>query len=333
MIIRTHAYARAGLIGNPSDGYFGRTISITCRNFSASVSCYESPRVAIVPRRRDQLEFNSIAELVNDVRINGYYGGIRLIKAAVKRFYDYCDQRGIHLDNRNCTLEYETNVPARVGLAGSSAIVTAAMRALMAFYGVEIPRPIQPNLILSVELEELGIGAGLQDRVIQVYENAVYMDFDQQKMEAQGHGDYQPLDPALLPPLFVAYDAKLAEGTEVTHNDLRVRYNRGDEQVHAAVRRWAELAREARDLIVAGKGTEIGPLMDENFDLRAKTLKLNEHHRQLVMVGRKHGAHAKYAGSGGAVIAAYDGDPARLAKATAAYEAIGAKVFVPRISA
>ena len=27
MIIQTRAYARAGLIGNPSDGYFGKTIS------------------------------------------------------------------------------------------------------------------------------------------------------------------------------------------------------------------------------------------------------------------------------------------------------------------
>ncbi len=57
MIIRTNANARAGLIGNPSDGYFGKTISIICRNFAARVTCYESPRLAIVPRRRDQLEF------------------------------------------------------------------------------------------------------------------------------------------------------------------------------------------------------------------------------------------------------------------------------------
>jgi glucuronokinase len=198
---------------------------------------------------------------------------------------------------------------------------------------VEIPKTIQPNLILSVELDELGIGAGLQDRVIQVYEGCVYMDFDKQKMEAQGHGDYQAIDPALLPPLFVAYDAKLAEGTEVTHNDLRVRYNRGDKQVHEAVQRWGDLARQARDLILAGRGREIGPLMDENFNLRAATLKLNEHHRQLVEIGRRYGAHAKYAGSGGAVIAAYDGDPGRLAKLTEAYEAVGARVFTPRIVA
>ena len=43
MIIQTRAYARAGLIGNPSDGYFGKTISFILKNFSARVTLYESP--------------------------------------------------------------------------------------------------------------------------------------------------------------------------------------------------------------------------------------------------------------------------------------------------
>ena len=69
MIIRTRAYARAGLIGNPSDGYFGKTISVSMRNFAAEVICYESPRVSIVPRRRDRLEFPSLDALVEDVQL------------------------------------------------------------------------------------------------------------------------------------------------------------------------------------------------------------------------------------------------------------------------
>ena len=38
-------------------------------------------------------------------------------------------------------------------MAGSSGIVTATLRALMTFYGVEIPKPMLPNLILSVETD------------------------------------------------------------------------------------------------------------------------------------------------------------------------------------
>ena len=66
---------------------------------------------------------------------------------------------------------FETNVPRQVGLAGSSAIITALWKALMVFYDVseeQIPLELQASLVLKVEQEELGIAAGLQDRVIQV---------------------------------------------------------------------------------------------------------------------------------------------------------------------
>ena len=48
IIIRKRAYARAGLIGNPSDGYNGKTISIIVRNFRAKVVLYEWDSVDIV---------------------------------------------------------------------------------------------------------------------------------------------------------------------------------------------------------------------------------------------------------------------------------------------
>jgi glucuronokinase len=329
-MIQTRAFARAGLIGNPSDGYFGRTISFIVRNFSARVTLYESPRLTILPQRSDRLEFADFAELRADVQLHGYYGGIRLIKAAIKRFGDYCATVGAPMD-RNFSIEYHTDIPIRVGLAGSSAIVTATMRALMAFYGVTIPQPVLPGLILSVELDELKIGAGLQDRVIQVYEGVVFMDFDKERMARDGFGLYEPMDPAALPPLFVAYHDTLAEGTEVTHNDLRSRFNRGDPQVLAGIKRWAELAQQARDLIVAGRGREIGPLMDANFDLRASLIAISPGNRMLVETGRKLGAAVKFAGSGGAVVGCYDGDPERLRRLAAAYEGLGAKLIAPQI--
>ena len=331
MIIQTRAFARAGLIGNPSDGYFGKTISIICRNYAADVSCYETPRLAITPRRRDLLEFDSVDALVEDVRLNGYYGGIRLIKATIKRFSAYCRQQDIRLDKRNFSIEYETDIPVRVGLAGSSAIITATMRALMSFYDVQIGNEILPNLVWSVEFDELGIGGGLQDRVIQAFEGAVFMDFDRSVMDKQGHGLYEPLDTSQLPPLFVAHHDRLAEGTEITHNDLRVRFDRGDREVIDAMTQFADYAQQTRDLIVAGKGDQIGPLLDANFDLRSRLCQISQGNRQLVEIGRRLGAAVKFAGSGGAVIGIYDGDEARLKTITDAYAQVGARVFVPDI--
>lgn len=329
-MIKTKAFARAGLIGNPSDGYFGKTISLIVRNYCAQVTLYESPRIQIAAGHRDRLVFGSYAEFLEDVSLNGYYGGVRLIKAAIKKFSDWCSRQGIALE-RNFTIEYETNVPVRVGLAGSSAIVTATIRALMEFFSVEIPKPVLPGLILSVELEELSIGAGLQDRVIQVYEGVVFMDFDKSRMDRDGHGLYEPIDPNLLPPLFVAYHDNLAEGTELFHNDLRSRYNRGEPAVMDAIRRWAAMAQDVRGLLLGRRGSEIGPLLNEAFDLRASLIRISPGNLELIQRGRDLGAFTQFSGSGGAIVGVYDGDPERLERLRASYAQMGAHLVVPQI--
>ena len=58
----------------------------------------------------------------------------------------------------------------------------------------DLPKPIRSSFILNVEMDELFIQAGLQDRVIQVYEGLVYMDFDKKLFEDKGHGDYVPIN-------------------------------------------------------------------------------------------------------------------------------------------
>ena len=114
---------------------------------------------------------------------------------------------------------------------------------------MEIPRHVQPSLALAVEEEELGISAGLQDRVVQVYEGLVYMDFARERMEEHGGlrcGVYEAMDPGLLPPLYLAYSVEAGEPTEVFHDDLRARFQQGEPAVLEAMRRFADLAVQAR---------------------------------------------------------------------------------------
>ena len=168
-LIRKKAYARAGLMGNPSDGYHGKTISLSLGNLWSQVTLYEWDQIEIIWSQEDRSRFDSIEQLRDDVAMHGYYGGVRLVKATIKSFVEYCTRRGLKLHDRNFAVRYTSNIPRAVGLAGSSAIIVATLRALMEFYAVEIPREVQPSLVLSVETGELGITAGLQDRVIQVY--------------------------------------------------------------------------------------------------------------------------------------------------------------------
>ena len=83
-LIRKKAFARAGLIGNPSDGYHGKTISIGLGNLWAQVSLYEWEQVEIIWSQEDRSRFDSIEQLADDVVLHGYYGGVRLVKATIK---------------------------------------------------------------------------------------------------------------------------------------------------------------------------------------------------------------------------------------------------------
>lgn len=335
--IRTRAFARAGLVGNPSDGYGGKTIAFVVREFAAEVELGEASRIEIIPNDRDRLEFASLEALVNDVRQYGYYGGIRLLKATLKRFHDFCEKHGLALPRRHFTLRYESNIPNLVGLAGSSAIVTACLRALMEFYGVTIPKPLQPDLILSVERDELGIPAGLQDRVAQVYQGLVYMDFDPEFQRQHGHGRYEELDPRFLPPLYIAYRRDLAEGTEVLHGNLRERFNRGEPAVLAAMTFWAALADQVRERLLSGEGASIGPLLDANFDRRREVCTdargrcaISEGNLRLVAAARSCGASAKFTGSGGAIVGTYP-DEATYARLRQTLGALDIEVLKPTI--
>ena len=302
--IRAVAYARAGLLGNPSDGYGGKTISCTLKNWAAEVCLRPAPRLRVIAGDDERHEFDSLGHLINDVRRHGYYGGVRIIKATLKRFGEYLGAAE-PLPALNFELEYRTCIPRQLGLGGSSALVVATLRALQKFFDVEVSPLWLPSLALSVETRELGIPAGLQDRVIQCWEGLVAMDFSSDATVSDGdlvRGTYERLDPASLPPLYVACAAADSEPTEVVHGSLRHRFEQGDPQVRAAMLRFAELAQAGRDAIQARDFARLGRLMDENFDLRRTICDIHPRHLQMVEVARGVGVPAKFCGSGGAIV-------------------------------
>ncbi len=334
-LTRRRAFARAGLLGNPSDGYHGKTISISVRNFFAEVVLYEWDTVEIVLAEDDRARFGSVHDLARDVRLHGYYGGIRLIKATIKQFVEHCQAQGVALHDRNFSVRYQTNIPRQVGLAGSSAIIVATLRCLMEFYDVSIPIEVQPTFVLRVEQEELGITAGLQDRVVQVYEGLVYMDFDrrtERTIDGLRCYAYERLDPALLPPLYLAYHDALSEPTEVFHNNIRERFNRGEERVVAAMRHFADLAAAGRDALLGRNVASLAALIDENFDTRRSIYDLPRWQIEMIQVARRCGASAKFAGSGGAILGTYH-DEAMFADLSSALAAIGSRTIKPQVGA
>lgn len=330
MILETISHARAGLIGNPSDGYFGKTLSFTLTNFSAKVTLWESPDIQFLPNPVDDAVFSDLDQLMGEIQLYGYYGGIRLLKATTKVFVEYCREHNVLLPKRNFSVRYESDIPRLVGMAGSSAICTAMFKSLARFYEVDIPREIIPTLCLNAETQELQLQAGLQDRVAQVYNGVVFMDFNEKLVRERGYGIYTRVDKALLPKLYVAYDPTRAEISGHYHRNLRVLFEQHDNKVVEAMTLFADYAQQAYACLLARKPEKLPALINANFDLRDSIFNVAEENRRMVFTARETGASAKFAGSGGAIVGTYE-DETMFARLEQKLGEIGCRVIKPTI--
>jgi glucuronokinase len=299
--------ARAGLLGNPSDGFFGKTISIPVRNFRAQVVLFEWEKIEILPGQSDTGNYNSMDELLDDIRLNGYYGGMRLIKATIKQFFDYVRSNGLSIPSKNFTLRYTSNIPRQVGLAGSSAIIVATMKALCQFYGVTMEKAIMANHVMWAETKELGISAGLQDRVVQVFDEPVFMDFDRTYMERNGFGKYEPVPKDLIPRMYLAYQANLTH-KDIVHNDVRKRWECGDKDIISVMEKLAANAVQGYAALKAKDMNTFKSCINKNFDLRASIYPIAEKNMRMIKIAREIGVTSKFPGSGGAIMGTYESE-------------------------
>jgi glucuronokinase len=289
------AFARVALAGNPSDGYGGRTLAVVVRDFAATASATASAADQLAPPGP---------------------GGEELMRATLERF-----RRRIRASDP-VALQCETSVPREVGLAGSSAIVIACTRALCELHGSALERDELARLALAVETEDLGIAAGLQDRMVQARETLVAMDFG-------GRAIYEELDPGLLPPLFVAWHPDAAAPSGLAHGELRERHARGEPEVLEALARLAGLAAAAREALIARDPAEFARCMDASFDERLRIMPVDPLTAEMVRSARSAGAAANSAGSGGAIVGALTGEEA-WPRAREALERMGARSIRPR---
>ena len=254
--------ARAALVGNPSDGYGGAVLSMPVPAYSATVTVTVTDAPADAP---------AIAR--------------NLLDAAQARFAaDVSTVDGLHL-------HATTTIPRSVGLAGSSAIVIAALRALAQHCSVTMTDREVAELAHSIERVDLDIPGGWQDQIIQsdTTERPVLMEF----AEPMHH---RPLAPSPVD-VFVIWSASGEQSSAVPHRDLR---SRADE-VAEVMDELAVLARRAGAALEAGDHAVLGSTIDTTFDLRESIMAIEPAHGHMIDVARGVGAPCNFAGSGGAI--------------------------------
>lgn len=310
VIIQEQVHARAGLLGNPSDICRGKVISFLIRDFAARVRVWESPQLSLrLNPEHDRTEFEDLQDLVASVRRHGYYGMQRLLTATCARFHTYCQERGLPLRRANFTLDYHTDIPRQSGLGGSSAIIIAALRALFRFHRLPaqaLSADELAELALSVETRELGIAAGLQDRIVQSYGGLTFMDLSRDRPRAER------LEGVSLPRFGLAYLTNEQIGQResgLVHREMRDRFLRGEAEVVSVMQELAASAVRGKQALRRGDVRELGRLMERNHELRCRLYgeeALGRDTVAMVELARATGYPAKLPGSSGAALILLD---------------------------
>ena len=131
---------------------------------------------------------------------------------------------------------------------------------------------------------------------------------------------------------FVAYRDDFSEPTEVFHNNIRDRFNRGETKVVNAMQYWASLADKFKEALIKGNLDKMNSLLDANFDRRKKIYKISSANLQMVDTARSVGASAKFTGSGGAIVGMYK-DVKMFTELKKSLGKLKIKVIKPKIAA
>ncbi len=301
--------ARIGILGNPSDGYNGQCISSLARNWRASsvLTPHENrwDFSIDISCGGEKLEYKSLANLAENPPDLSQDGLSRLVLGALIHFQEECVASGLAIEASGFQLNLDTNIPRQVGLAGSSAVITAVIRCLLTHHGLgtALPPHAVADMVLKVETDRLNIHGGLQDRLPQAYNQMLHMDFREELMVGRGWGAYSHLDESLLPKMWLAHGGTGIESGKI-HADLPKRWAEQEPVMVRVINELAWCAHRGKEALVAGDTAALEIEINRNFDLRTELFgeeALGEN-LDMVRLAREMGSCAKQPGSGGAII-------------------------------
>lgn len=159
-MIRVTAPGRAGIIGNPTDGYGGTMIACSIEN-RAEVYIEESDELIIEnPFGRKVLKWKNDYENKGD-----YFDIVRSVLRYLK-LYDL-----------KTKISIKSDVPVQAGLAGSTATLSAILSAILALVGQKHNRYELAEINRIIELHYMKCQCGYQDAYMTTFGGLNYLDF------------------------------------------------------------------------------------------------------------------------------------------------------------
>jgi len=284
-----HAPGRAGIIGNPTDGYGGSVISCS-----------------VEPRARVQIVTGSDGLTVNIAGQTKTFSGSRAEFILAGDYFD-CVRAVVQyfrLFDFKATIDLDTKVPVQAGLAGSTAVLASLVAAINTVREIKNDPYTLAETIRTIELNYLEIQCGYQDQYMAVFGGLNYMDFRQKEfyrsLKREIFATVEPFGQYVDEmPFLVAHTGKKRVSGHVL-TPVRERWLDGDPEVTNGYQRASQLARLGKRAFIDKNWRLLGRLMNENHTIQQKLGASGEENDHLINIALKAGAlGAKLAGAGG----------------------------------
>ncbi|MBI5088190.1 MAG: hypothetical protein HZB15_04835 [Actinobacteria bacterium] len=288
--------ARAGLVGNPSDGFGGAVLAAPIPALEACLTATASEGVSITGSGVSE-RWPSVAAWRAQIDRAGVHGPQRIITASLWVLVGHLRRsHPDHADRAGVDIRWHTDVPMSVGLAGSSALTVGLIDAVSSIAA----------LALSAERDVLGIAAGWQDRVVQAFGRPVLVDA----------AAMTELDGVIVPDVHVVVPrpVRLVVGWKpdaaTSSDDYHAPLRRDARGLAVPMSELAALARDATGRLERGDLDGFGAAVDTGWRIRQSCVPLRADHAEIVELVRATGVAATTPGSGGSVVAVCPDDNA-----------------------
>lgn len=283
---------RCGIVGNPTDMYGGSVISCSTAEraecvietgfddivISAAGQSQSIVGVSDLDRRGDYLDLARVALAELDILPEGVAG---------------------------FRLETSTDIPMQAGLAGSTAMLTSIVGALLELVGRRLSLHEMAELVRSIEYQAMGVVCGFQDAYMSVFGGLNYMDFRGKSSfdcgdEQQPLATVEPLGAQVesLPVVLAHTGVKHHSGT--VHSSPRERWRAGEAAFVDGYAEIADLAQEGKRALLRGDWERAGRLINRNHAIVRDLGGSGKANEDLIAAALDSGAlGAKLAGAGG----------------------------------
>lgn len=286
-MIKVTAPGRAGIIGNPTDGYGGSMIACSIKN-RAQVTIENSDQLII----QNGLE-ETVLKWKNDFENKGDYFDIARVVLRYFKLYDL-----------KAKITINTDIPVQAGLSGSTAVLSAVLSAVAAHMGYKYHKYHLAELNRVIELHYMKCHCGYQDAYMTTFGGLNYLDFRgkeyYKELDDEIYATVEPLNGHISELPFVIAHTGIKHHSGSFHKPLRERWLDGESEVVNAYNDIAQLAREGKKALLNKDWDSLGYLMNKNHELQDSLTDSGEQNNHMIKLAKENGAlAAKLAGAGG----------------------------------